>query len=365
MITSIDQSLAQQIVNTVKDVCGHNINFINPNGIIIASTDEKRIDTYHEIGEKAAATGNVIEVDSDHCFAGTQKGINLPIYHNHNLISVIGITGEPELIRKYAHLAERITHLLIRERELNAFSRNQEEKKHFVLQSLTARNGANQSYLYDYLKEFHVDLNSKKRVVLIRTNHKNNPFNVPMLDQKVANLFGTLSEELYAFNYPDEYLAIVDGEKYNRNGFLLQKFASDYKNTLKVAVGKEAAIQDLADSYHSTFIAWKSIADSENCFAIYDNLVLEIILFNISEENKSEFLKKTVSLLNKSESELLRTYLEQEDMSLSDTSKRLFLHKNTVQYKLNRIHEKTGLNPRHFQDAVLFYLALKMCGNQP
>ena len=57
MITHISHTLAQQIVNTIKDVCSYDINFINPSGTIIASTNSARIGTFHEIGRKAAATG--------------------------------------------------------------------------------------------------------------------------------------------------------------------------------------------------------------------------------------------------------------------------------------------------------------------
>ena len=38
MITTVSRTLAQQIVNTVQDICGHDINFINRKGIIFAST---------------------------------------------------------------------------------------------------------------------------------------------------------------------------------------------------------------------------------------------------------------------------------------------------------------------------------------
>lgn len=39
MITSVKRSLAEQIVNTIKDVCNHDINFIDCSGIILASTN--------------------------------------------------------------------------------------------------------------------------------------------------------------------------------------------------------------------------------------------------------------------------------------------------------------------------------------
>ena len=120
MITQIGKQLATQIVDTVHDVCGHDINFINKNGIIYASTNTSRIGSFHEIGKKAADTKTVIEVqDNDH-YEGTSSGVNIPVTHNGYLIAVIGISGSPDEVRKFAYLAEKITRLLIREQELNA-----------------------------------------------------------------------------------------------------------------------------------------------------------------------------------------------------------------------------------------------------
>ena len=111
MITQIGKQLATQIVDTVHDVCGHDINFINKNGIIYASTNTSRIGSFHEIGKKAADTKTVIEVqDNDH-YEGTSSGVNIPVTHNGYLIAVIGISGSPAEVRKFAYLAEKITRL--------------------------------------------------------------------------------------------------------------------------------------------------------------------------------------------------------------------------------------------------------------
>ena len=58
----INSTIAQQIVDTVKDVCQQNINFIDASGMIIASTDPQRINTFHEIGYRAAATATAFLV---------------------------------------------------------------------------------------------------------------------------------------------------------------------------------------------------------------------------------------------------------------------------------------------------------------
>ena len=59
MITQIGKQLATQIVDTVHDVCGHDINFINKNGIIYASTNTSRIGSFHEIGKKCCRYENL------------------------------------------------------------------------------------------------------------------------------------------------------------------------------------------------------------------------------------------------------------------------------------------------------------------
>ncbi|MBP3869201.1 MAG: hypothetical protein J6D38_08820 [Solobacterium sp.] len=93
---------------------------MSPSGIIIASTNANHIGSFHEIGYQACQLGKTLEVQEDNLYEGTQKGINIPFQYHGNTIGVIGITGEPEAVRKYGHLALRIMHLLLKERELEA-----------------------------------------------------------------------------------------------------------------------------------------------------------------------------------------------------------------------------------------------------
>ena len=44
----LDKSLAFQVVNTIKDTCGQDINFIDKQGMIFASTNADRIGTFPE-----------------------------------------------------------------------------------------------------------------------------------------------------------------------------------------------------------------------------------------------------------------------------------------------------------------------------
>ena len=210
MLSSIDHDLAQQIVNTVKDVCGHDVNFIDCSGIIFASTDIHRIGTFHEIGRKAAQIGHMLEVDTNTEFSGTYKGVNLPVYYKDSIIAVIGISGEPEEVRKFAYLAERITRLLIREQEVNAFSRTQAEKRHYILHALISGKFENYDYILHCLEEMYIKKDSEKRLLIVRLNTAYRPDNLPAIEQQILDLFSRTGTALYTYHYPNEYLALME-----------------------------------------------------------------------------------------------------------------------------------------------------------
>lgn len=374
MITHISHTLAQQIVNTIKDVCSYDINFINSSGTIIASTNSARIGAFHEIGRKAAVTGTTIEVAESDNFTGTRQGINMPLYHEDRLLAVIGITGSPEKVRKYAFLAQRITSLLIREQELGQYSRHQADKKQFVISSLLHGDTQNPEYLLKCLKEFQIDPDTPKRLILIHTypaasgqNYTDSVSGSVLSEHQIQNFFKTAGITLYTFRYPGDYLAVADNSVFSALSETLHNFAKKHADTLAIAVGRSVSLYQLGLSLTTAETALRSLSfhqpSTDNIcaenYAVFDDLTLEIVLSSVSPEDREEFSGKTIRQLSSDEKELLRTYFSLE-MSLADTAEKLFLHKNTLQYKLNHIYKKCGLNPRKFRDAVLLYLALEM-----
>ena len=338
MITSVNRSLAEQIVNTIKDVCNHDINFIDCSGIILASTNPARIGTFHEIGLKAAQTGTSIEVTEDDSFSGTQKGINMPLYH------------------------ERITNLLIREQELNQYSRREADKKHFVLQSLIQNDTSNRDYLSNSLETFHIGLNQSYRLILIRINSRYNLTNLSLIEQKTQEMFTLAGISLFTFFYPRDFVALINTETYQKQAFIFHSFANENASILQVAVGKSTPVFQVHHSYESALTAINTLTNASENFALFDDLTLQLILSSVTDDTRNHFLQKTISGLPTQDLDIIKVYFS-EDMSLIRTCDKLYLHKNTLQYKLNRIHKITGLNPRKFQDAVLLYLAVLLRTN--
>ncbi|MCR4832476.1 MAG: helix-turn-helix domain-containing protein [Butyrivibrio sp.] len=357
MITSITRSLAQQIVDTIHDVCGYNINFINTKGIIYASSDPDRLETYHEIGLRVASTGETIEVTSNKQYPGTNKGINIPIYYHKRIIAVVGISGEPAEVRKFAHLAERVAILLLHEQELNANHRTIDEKKQYLIRSVINSEYDNPDYLEDCFKEFALDKAKKYRVVMIEINKRYNLVNKSMLDLDVETLFSSVKSGIYIYNYPSDFIGIICDDSFAQEKYLLEAFARKHASIVKTAVGKATTMYECGESYSTAKSALRYLDRVDLDYVVFDDLTLEILLSAVPAKVVTEYSSKILSQLDEDEKDFLKVYYDNE-MSLQDTADALFLHKNTVQQRLNKIMAKTGKNPRLFKDAVAMYLAL-------
>lgn len=261
--------------------------------------DESRIGTFHEIGREAAASGSVIEVRENDHFTGTQQGVNLPIYHNHKIIAVIGITGNPDDVQKYARLAERITRLLIREKELDAFNRTESEKKSYILRGLIDHEDIHPEYLRENLSRWNIDEKKSCQLLRLKIHSDNRPVLSASLDNAVSQLFKQLDCQLFTFVYPDEYLAVIEEAVFQRKQQFLMDFAQKYKDALWIAVGNPAFIHEIYDSAFSAEIALKSMPAGCS-YVEAASLDLELILASINSRSKRPSLRKLwISFLRK------------------------------------------------------------------
>lgn len=354
----VRKSAAQQIVETVKDVSGHDINFIDRNGIVFASTDPNRLGAFHEIGRQVIKTGQTIEVESDGSFFGTQKGVNIPFFYQGEVIAAIGISGAPDEVRKFVYLAQRITSLILREQELNEQSNSESARLNYIIRSLVMGELVNYDYYMDFLRKYQLDTEADFCTVVVRIDGQDNAANLSLVENGIHQAFDQIGAKLFTFNYPNEYILLIESDRFQKWDYIFRQLAKGYQGNLKIGIGSSGALTHQDRSYQAAQIALSSLTEGQN-LAVFDQLDLEILLGAIPAEAKRRFLEKTVLNLTERDQAILKTYFDC-DMSLKATSNVLFLHKNTLQYQLDRIWKNSGYNPRSFQGAVILYLGLKL-----
>ena len=159
-------------------------------------------------------------------------------------------------------------------------------------------------------------------------------------------------------NFFDTAIGYQSGTSEQYLGRALRDFAAAQKGQCKIGIGRRVPLGELAASRQTARTACRSLTARDVHYALFDDLTWELVLADLQPDTRTALLHKTLDALEEADRALLRVYFEQ-DLSLQKTCAALFLHKNTLQYRLNRIEKRCGLNPRAFRDGALLYLALQ------
>jgi DNA-binding PucR family transcriptional regulator len=93
------------------------------------------------------------------------------------------------------------------------------------------------------------------------------------------------------------------------------------------------------------------------------NLGLALLFSDLKSQTSQRYIQKVMGSLSEDLTETLETFLN-HDLSISETAKALFIHRNTLIYRLDRITEFTGYNPRKIVGAVHLYCAVWLMKHQ-
>lgn len=358
-INKIKLRFAQEIVDAVKEVVDKNINFIDINGIIIASTDKERINTFHEAGYKSISTLKNITVNGDNEYKGAKKGINYPIVINNEAVGSIGITGEPDEVSRFGFLVTKITEIFIKEQQLNYKYESDKHRINHVVKSLIYDSIEDKNEIENILDEFGIELEQKFAVVIFKISKFDDVRELEKVENDIKSVLKDIGNIFKIYVYPNEFIALVNEVKYDKLRKIYMSTLKKYEGSLTGGVGRLKDLYDTNKSYSEARSALKYSAKNHEILTYFDTLSLELILESIDEDIKNQYVDKVLKDLDEDERELLRSFYR-NDMSLKSTSEELFIHKNTLQYRLEKIYQKTGFNPRSFNEAVVFYLALRL-----
>ncbi len=91
----------------------------------------------------------------------------------------------------------------------------------------------------------------------------------------------------------------------------------------------------------------------------YDDIIFEKIISDMNYKTQNELIVKFRDFFNSFDTELMRTIEEFFNcgLSISDAAKVLYVHRNTLIYRLDKIFKETGYDLRVFKDAVIFLVS--------
>lgn len=367
----ISKPSAQQIVEEIGKVVHQNINLMNESGTIVASNDHSRIGSFHQ-GAYQIVTEHLPELyitpELERTMPMVRQGINLPIEVDGRVEGVVGITGAYEEVIQYGQIVKKMAEILVRERiamdeqrlDLRVRSRFLED---WILsdgldrpQSLSQRGFA-----------LGIDIRLPRRCMVVsirnRTHYTNSLEGQQLMEavEQQVERFLAGHSQLILRNAARQILLLPKQstqalEELGRAlvGDILTRFQ------IQMIIGIDGQQGDVHGAYLQANRAWRVANHSRSPIISYESLNTELILDDISQPAKQQYVAKIFENCTASR---IREYIPMleawfdADGSLTKAAQTLFIHKNTLQYRLKSLAQDTGLDVRKCNQAPALYLA--------
>ena len=222
--------------------------------------------------------------------------------------------------------------------------------------------------IYIRAKELHFATDAPRVVFLVRQIGHSDVTTVDVL----SGLFpDKLQDFVVSINETD--VAIVKQLSNAASAEELEKIAVNVEDTLKnelfiksiIGIGTVVThLRELADSYKEaqTAIDVGKVFDTEKTIINYENLGIGRLIYQLPTTLCDIFLtevfkKNSIDALDQETLFTINKFFE-NNLNVSETSRKLFVHRNTLVYRLEKIKKLTGLDLRLFDHAIIFKVAL-------
>lgn len=221
--------------------------------------------------------------------------------------------------------------------------------------------------IYNRSKKLHVDISARRVVLVVETSDKKDGDEI----DRVKAVFGTKTRD-FVTAVDEKNIIVVKELAASEDEDDIEKIAKvvidafkDKGKGVRVAYGTIVnEIKDVSKSYKEASLALdvgKIFFDEKSVIA-YSQLGIGRLIYQlpiplckmfIGEifENKSpdDFDEETLTTINK---------FFENSLNVSETSRQLYIHRNTLVYRLDKLEKSTGLDLRVFEDAITFKIAL-------
>ena len=389
------EHIAQDIVDKTSEILQCPISITDNEGYIIGATDKSRIGIFHPPSLDVINRNIMIDCDNE---IGQQilPGISVPINFNHKVIGVLGVVGNPREVEKYGQLVKNLVEMMYQE----AFRQEMVELKEkmteiFVHQIIHNEKSELNEQILQYASLLDVDLQTDRICLLI--DIKNLPekesvenageksvgdFSFQYFQKEVGDYLSLLFQEddgdivsilnierfivIKTLPFQQSYASFTEGlgEKIERlNSFLERK----YRVSAFISLGDISnGIKGVAESYNN---AKKTMnigvwSGDNSSLLVYNerDMMLHLLPQELTSDYRTRLLNIITPLIEHENYEVLAsTFTDycKYNLNLSEASRNMFTHRNTIIYRLERIREITSLNTNDFKHCMLLYTAIQ------
>ncbi len=348
----MSNKLFQGLIYQMKDSVDRVIGVIDEKGVIVACSQLSRIGESHpEVIEELSYTFDMLT------YGGfTYKAIGS---HAHG-DCIVFAEGTDALARSVVSI------ICVSLSNMKSLYDEKYDKANFIKNIIL--DNILPSDIYVKAKELHFDSDVNRVVYLIRFQNKGDivPFDV------VQNLFPDKTKD-YVISIGENDVVLVKELKSASDVKSVESFAKTVVDTasseffLKTTIGigsVVSGVKELARSFKDAQVAIEvgKVFDTEKDVINYETLGIGRLIYQLPTTLCEMFLQEvfkrgSLESLDRETLMTIQAFFE-NNLNVSETSRKLFVHRNTLVYRLEKIKKLTGLDLREFDHAITFKVAL-------
>ena len=350
----MSNSVFQSVIIQLKEISDRTFGVMDTEGCVVSCTDMSLL------GERWADAALKVGNSSEPIVTFAQKTFKAIVGNSNYFEYAVFCTGDDETARGFCQLA------YISLNDAKTFYEEKHDRGTFVKNIIM--DNILPGDIYIRAKELHFATDAPRAVFLIRQMGHSDVATVDVLSSMFPD---KLQDFVLSINEND--IAVVKQISGTSTSEDLEKIAVAMEDTLKnelriktvIGIGTIADhLRELADSYKEaqTAIDVGKVFDTEKSIMHYENLGIGRLIYQLPttlcEIFLSEVFKK--SSIDSLDQETLFTINKffENNLNVSETSRKLFVHRNTLVYRLEKIKKLTGLDLRQFDHAIVFKVAL-------
>ena len=350
----MSNSVFQSVIIQLREISDRTFGVIDTEGCVVSCTDMSML------GERWADAALKVGNASENMVTFAQKTFKAIMGNSNYFEYAVFCTGDDELAKSFCQMA------YISLNDAKTFYEEKHDRGTFVKNIIM--DNILPGDIYIRAKELHFSTDAPRAVFLIRQVGHSDVATVDVL----GGMFPDKQQD-FVLSVNENDIAVIKQVSANVTSEELEKIATSMEEVLRnelriktiIGIGTVAEhLRELADSYKEaqTSIDVGKIFDTEKSVMHYENLGIGRLIYQLPTTLCEIFLREVFkkNSLDSLDQETLFTINKffENNLNVSETSRKLFVHRNTLVYRLEKIRKLTGLDLRQFDHAIVFRVAL-------
>ena len=384
---TLTTKIVQPFIATLEEALHYKVTITDTNGYIVGSGDPARLNQFHPSAYEILCERQPIEswdIATDSYVnvpEGVQLGYGERVIYDGECIGLIGLVGAPEEIKQSIKTAQLVLQLMLdRKKASDELKLISKDKKAFLLRLLQGQYGSPE-WIKERADTYKIDLSRPRYVLTVQINlekfDEKSPLELSQIKETmhraIRSIFFEQEDLLYEYDTGETVLLTagkhLDASQRRRQiekaaARLYAELREQCKVSALIGVSEECGdYTGIPLALRQGRMAAEIGAKTENGEGLYfySQMRLGRIVASFSPEIRPILQRDILSKLleNHADSllETLFTYFEMNG-NVSQTAEKLFIHRNTLQYRFRKIKEITGFDIYHIDDLVQLRLAV-------